>query len=48
MSLRSLGLSKDPKDARPPSCFPDVYMYIAVSKSKGVSRTQTVYASEKE
>ena len=25
MSLRSLGLSKDPKDAqRQPSCFPDV------------------------
>jgi hypothetical protein len=26
MSLRSLGLSKNPKDAqRPPSCFPDAY-----------------------
>ena len=29
-SLRSLGLSKDPKDAqRQPYCFPDAAMYLS-------------------
>jgi hypothetical protein len=43
MSLRSVGLSKDPKDAqRLPSCFPDVAQIGHFGELSGVLPTTTL------